>query len=135
MELIINLNGKDVDEKFIYEYLPKKMIEYIKLKYNVNDFISINNYLKNTLNIKEEIFELICEAINNLYIAKNNKQYIIKLEQNRLINSNNEYKLSDIIYLCEYGNLQIQGKNIFIILFDFINSNIEFLIDDYKNNF
>ena len=43
MELIINLNGKDVDEKFIYEYLPKKMIEYIKLKYNVNDFISINN--------------------------------------------------------------------------------------------
>lgn len=135
MELIINLNGKDVDEKFIYEYLPKKMIEYIKLKYNVNDFISINNYLKNTLNIKEEIFELICEAINNLYIAKNNNQYIIKLEQNRLINSNNEYKLSDIIYLCEYGNLQIQGKNIFIILFDFINSNIDFLIDDYNNNF
>lgn len=135
MELIINLNGKDVDEKFIYEYLPKKMIEYIKLKYNVNDFISINNYLKNTLNIKEEIFELIREAINNLYIAKNNNQYIIKLEQNKLVNSNNEYKLSDIIYLCEYGNLQIQGKNIFIILFDFIKSNIDFLIDDYKNNF
>lgn len=135
MELIINLNGKDVDEKFIYEYLPKKMIEYIKLKYNVNDFISINNYLKNTLNIKEEIFELILEAINNLYIAKNNNQYIIKLEQNKLVNSNNEYKLSDIIYLCEYGNLQIQGKNIFIILFDFIKSNIDFLIDDYKNNF
>lgn len=135
MELIINLNGKDVDEKFIYEYLPKKMIEYIKLKYNVNDFISINNYLKNTLNIKEEIFELIREAINNLYIAKNNNQYIIKLEQNKLVNSNNEYKLSDIIYLCEYGNLQIQGKNIFIILFDFIKNNIDFLIDDYKNNF
>ena len=111
------------------------MIEYIKLKYNVNDFISINNYLKNTLNIKEEIFELIREAINNLYIAKNNNQYIIKLEQNKLVNSNNEYKLSDIIYLCEYGNLQIQGKNIFIILFDFIKSNIDFLIDDYKNNF
>lgn len=127
MQIVIRSNRRDLDESFIFEYLP----DYI---YSI--FISSVN----TLRLREfnEFFdidslEILDTALKNLLITKNGN-YIYTIT----INKNLKYEdisLEFWVSVITYGNREIKGYPIILEIFNLISDDITEIYKEWVDGY
>lgn len=117
MQIIIRNNTQNIDETFIYSYLP----DYIYKLF-------INTVDKNRLTEFDEFFEIdslsILERIlKNLLILKTgNSVYTIKTNKN--LKDSDKISLVSWLQIITYGNREIKGYSIVLDIFKYISEHI-----------
>ena len=101
----------------IYKYIINTTDKLTKIKWN--------NYIQNILGIKLTFDELLLKLVNSLAFTISNNQYVIITDPNKQIKN---YKADMLFRLINYGNLSIKGTHMFDKAFDFIKSNIGYIL-------
>ena len=125
MQLIIISNSRDLDETFIYKYLPiyfykefLSMVDETRLK-EFDEFFDIDS------------FEILKKALKNLLITKNGMyEYIIKVNK---ILKYDDVSINSWINVITYGNREIKGYPILIDLFNDISENIQDIYKEWED--
>ena len=98
------------DINFIKIAFPKIIIN--QLIYNIKDkkCIKMENYLN--LNYSISLLDVVECLKNNLIVNKINNIYVIEINEMTL-EKNSKVKLSSLIKLIDYGNIEVKGINLF----------------------
>lgn len=123
MQISIRSNVEDLDESFVYEYLPDYIyrlfitsVSPIRLR-EFNEFFEINS------------LEILDQALKKLLITKNGKyEYTIKIDKKLKYNN---VSLESWITIITYGNREIKGYPILLDIFNFTSDNITEIYEEW----
>lgn len=115
---------KDIANENFIRIIPQFIIRRVFDLINKNKYVAMQEYLKEHYKISiEDIVEQL--ALKGFSYNKVKDLYIIRINDN-IEESKSKEKLSTLIRLVDYGNLDIRGIHL-------INSSIEFIKDNLLN--
>lgn len=120
-------------EDFLDNFLKDKMKEFIGLNLNDSRFKNIQNYIEQEYN-STITYKTINYAIESMRRTTNGYLHSFEINNNVMCEEVSNEKLITIIKLIEFGNLDVKGLNIFQEMFNYINTNLSQLVDEYLYN-
>jgi hypothetical protein len=121
MKLIINTQQED----FVKEYIPSILKEFVIKGYRDTKAKKLNDYLL-VFNVKQSVRTILIEAVNNLSITKDNDDYILEVDKNKIL-PNTAFNLETVVKLITYGTVDIKGYDLLLKAFDFVTKKIKTL--------
>lgn len=125
MKIVIN-NKNNYDKYFIYDYLPKYILNSVSELYDASRASQMNRELH--LNI----LSIFIYAINNLTIQETGEAWALSINKNTRYKN---YNLSSLIDYITYGTRTCKGYRLLYNIFKSINENIDLIykrwIDGY----
>ena len=110
-------------DDFIKKFLPEVFITKLYNKSSDKQYKNIFDYISDNYKLsKKDIFNSLKA---NLIFSKYGNDTIISSNDNVFVNADN--KLSSILALIDYGNLEVKGTNLINTTIDWINSKISYL--------
>ena len=115
---------KDIVNENFVRIIPQFIIRRVLEQIDKNHYIAMQEYLKE--NYKVSIEDVIKElALRGFSYSKVKDLYIVRLNDN-IKEEKSQQKLSTLIRLIDYGNLEIKGVHL-------INNSIEYIKDNILN--
>lgn len=106
---------------FIRRFLPELFISRLYSKSKNKQYKRIFDYISNNYKIsKKDIFETLK---NNLIFSNYGANIVITSNDN--IRLNKDIRLSAILSLIDYGNLEVKGTNLINDIIDWLNNKID----------
>lgn len=121
MRIIIS-NKSSYDRDFIYNYLPKYMLNLFDESFDRNRL----NLIDKEFNI--DSLNVIKFSLKNLKISEQLNSYIIEIDKNKKINHLN---VSSLINAITYGDRSCKGYLIVYDIFKLISDNINQLYEEW----
>lgn len=125
MRLVFKHN---IDENFIYSFLPKLMYSSAIKEIKKEKYKPMNKYLNKYY--KYSLKNVVRDIFSNLYINKIDDSYTIELNPLMLFRDTNK-SLKTMGNLVDYGNLNVQGVYLFSSIFQYVSKNTKFLYNVY----
>ena len=115
---------KDIVNENFVRIIPQFIIRRVLEQIDKNHYIAMQEYLKE--NYKVSIEDVIKElALRGFSYSKVKDLYIVRLNDN-IKEEKSQQKLSTLVRLIDYGNLEIKGVHL-------INNSIEYIKDNILN--
>ena len=113
---------KDIVNENFVRIIPKFIIKRVLDLINKNNYVAMQDYLKE--NYKLSIEDIIKElAIKGFSYSKVKDLYVVRINDN-IKEEKSQEKLSTLIRLIDYGNLDIRGVNLINTTLNYIKDNI-----------
>lgn len=115
---------KDIISENFIKIIPQFIIRRVLEQISKNNYVAMQEYLKE--NYKVSIEDVVRElALKGFSYSKVKDLYIVRLNDN-IKEEKSQEKLSTLIRLIDYGNLEIKGVHL-------INNSIEYIKDNILN--
>lgn len=134
MTLYLQVSDKFDAESFIYDTVLSEMKNYIVLNLVDDRYRMFENYLSDTMKIKQNLKNIMFTIIDNMIVEKSDKSSWRISTNTSLLLKDNRYSLSQIERLIEYGNTEISGIRLISKMFAYIKSNLKTLEAMYIMN-
>lgn len=124
MKLII-YNKENYSKYFIYNYLPRYLVNIVEESYKSIKAVKFNKELKiNTLSVFKY-------AMKNISISEINDTYVISINKNLNYKT---YNLKSLIDYITYGNMEIKGYRLLYNIFKWLSNNIDLVYKEWLDN-
>lgn len=134
MTLYLQISDKFDAESFIYDTVLSEMKNYIVLNLVDDRYRMFENYLSDTMKIKQNLKNIMFIIIDNMIVEKSDKSSWRISTNTSLLLKDTWYSLSQIERLIEYGNTEISGIELISKMFAYIKSNLKTLEAMYIMN-
>lgn len=134
MTLYLQVSDKFDAESFIYDTVLSEMKNYIVLNLVDDRYRMFENYLSDTMKIKQNLKNIMFTIIDNVTVEKSDKSSWRISTNTSLLLKDTRYSLSQIERLIEYGNTEISGIRLISKMFAYIKSNLKTLEAMYIMN-
>lgn len=134
MTLYLQVSDKFDAESFIYSTVLSEMKNYIVLNLVDDRYRMFENYLSDTVKIKQNLKNIMFTIIDNMIVEKYDKSSWRISTNTSLLLKGTRYSLSQIERLIEYGNTEISGIELISKMFAYIKSNLKTLEAMYIMN-
>ena len=124
---LINVYPRD----FVYNYLMNVLKIIRSEDKDDGKIIKINNFLYNNLGIEDDAYTIIKYCIDNAYYSVESSKHIIDFcTRNKY--KDTDYRISELLNLIEFGNLEVKGTYTLTRHLNYIRNNIGSLYELYK---